>query len=163
MSEKHPVKEQQLFEELSVFLESTCKYSPLTAKIQSYMILRSDHEGFTFEELLDVFKVSKSSLSTSINLLISTNQVQYINKIDSRKRYFKLNPNYIPDRFTAINEMLLKEYNFTKQIRKHRAEHEIDGDMLDPRIVDVYLDHLQKARELMQETIDKINTIQLEN
>lgn len=163
MSEKHPIKDQQLFEELSVFLENTCKYSPLTAKIQAYIVMRANDDGFTFEELLDVFKVSKSSLSTSINLLINMNQIQYINKIDCRKRYFKLNPNYISDRFISLNELLTKEYNFTKKIKKYREEQEINSLQMNEEMTEIYLDHLQKAQLLMKETIEKINTIQLEN
>ena len=107
----------EIFQCYSAHLEKVYKLPPLTAKLQTYMVLQSSDEGLTFEELLEIFKVSKSSLSNSINYLLSTNQIEYINKINSRKRYFRINPDYLPEKLAFLFDMIKHEYSFTVKIK----------------------------------------------
>lgn len=163
MSEKSLGCMTELFESFSVHLEKAYNFPPLAAKIQAYMVLQSDKEGYTFEELLEVFKVSKSTLSTSINLLLSKNQIEYINKIDSRKRYFRLNFNYVPEKLEFLYNMISKDLFFTTRINEHRQE-ALNTTLIDDNgIINVYIDYLEQSRKLLEETISKINKIQLEN
>jgi len=163
MSEKVLKCDYELFESFSAYLEKTYNFPPLASKIQAYMVLNSDIEGYSFEDLLDVFKVSKSSLSTSINLLLSLNQIEYINKIDSRKRYFRLNPNYVPEKLDFLYDMISKDLFFTKKINAHRTETLLLTPSENAGIINVYTDYLEESKRLLNETINKIKTIQLEN
>ena len=153
----------ELFESFTVHLEKTYNFSPLSAKILAYMVMSSDAEGYSFDHLLDVFKVSKSSLSTSINLLLSLKQIEYINKIDSRKRFFRLNPHYVPEKLEFLHEMISQDLFFTKKINDFREENGLKSQIKDSGMLEVYLDYLAQSQKLLNKTIDKINKIQLEN
>lgn len=163
MSEKSLTCNIELFESFSVHLEKVYNFPPLAAKLQAYMVLQSDKEGFTFEELLSVFKVSKSSLSTSINLLLSNNQLEYVNRIDCRKRYFRLNYNYVPEKLEFLYNMISKDLLFTAKINDYRRQKSNTSVIDDNGIINVYINYLQKSKELLEETLNQINQIQLEN
>lgn len=163
MKTKNHENNADLFCCFSAFLEQTYKLPPLAAKLQAYMVLESDDEGFTFEELLEVFNVSKSSLSNSINFLLSINQMEYINKINSRKRYFRLNLNYFTEKLDFLYEMISQEIVFTNKIRDYKVCNDSLSKNHDERLIDIYLEHLDKTKSTLNETINKINKIQLEN
>ncbi|CAM3423487.1 transcriptional regulator [Empedobacter stercoris] len=152
-----------LFCSFSAFLEKTYKFPPLTAKLQAYMVLESNEEGFTFEELLEVFNVSKSSLSNSINYLLSMKHIEYINKINSRKRYFRLNFNYLIEKLDFLYDMISQDIVFTDRIKEHKMLNNSLSKNIENRVIDIYLDHLNQTKSLLGETIEKINKIQLEN
>lgn len=152
-----------LFCSFSAFLEKTYKFPPLTAKLQAYMVLESTEEGFTFEELLEVFNVSKSSLSNSINYLLSMKHIEYINKINSRKRYFRLNFNYLIEKLDFLYDMISQDIVFTDRIKEHKMLNNSLSKNIENRVIDIYLDHLNQTKSLLGDTIEKINKIQLEN
>ena len=52
-----------------------------------------DKEEFTFEEIVEELKISKSSVSTTINHLIETDKIEYITYPGDRKRYFRIKIN----------------------------------------------------------------------
>ena len=52
-----------------------------------------DKEEFTFEEIVDELKISKSSVSTTINHLIEADKIEYITYPGDRKRYFRIKVN----------------------------------------------------------------------
>lgn len=82
---------------------------PLAAKIYAYLMFDFERKGLTFDDLVDIFSASKSSVSTNLNLLINNNLIQDINKLDERKRYFTINENYVKIRFQGISERLKEE------------------------------------------------------
>ncbi|WP_282628280.1 GbsR/MarR family transcriptional regulator [Empedobacter sedimenti] len=163
MNIENEASNNDLFCSFSAFLEKTYKFPPLTAKLQAYMVLESSEEGFTFEELLEVFNVSKSSLSNSINYLLSMKHIEYINKINSRKRYFRLNFNYLTEKLDFLFEMISQDIVFTNRIKDHKAKNNTLSKNVENRVIDIYLDHLSQTKQLLEETIQKINKIQLDN
>ena len=163
MSEKCLGCNIELFESFSVHLENAYNFPPLAAKIQAYMVLQSNKEGYTFEDLLHVFKVSKSSLSTAINLLLSKNQIEYVHRIDCRKRYFRLNYNYVPEKLEFLHEMISKDLFFTSKINAHRKELKNTSTIDDNGIISIYIKYLEQSKVLLEDTINQINKIQLEN
>lgn len=52
-----------------------------------------DKEEFTFEEIIDELKISKSSASTVINYLLDTEKIEYVTYAGDRKRYFRIKVN----------------------------------------------------------------------
>ncbi len=52
-----------------------------------------DKEEFTFEEIVDELKISKSSVSTTLNHLMETDKIEYITYPGDRKRYFRIKIN----------------------------------------------------------------------
>lgn len=163
MDTKNNACNSDLFCCFSAHLEKTYKFPPLASKLQAYMILESDEEGVTFEDLLEIFNVSKSSLSNTINFLLSTNQIEYINKIDSRKRYFRINLNYLREKLDYLNEMISQDVIYTSRIREHKIANNTLAKVYNESVINVYINHLNQTKKNLNETIEAINKIQLEN
>jgi len=88
------LEKSELIEELGVYFETNKILSHLAARIFSLLIL-SEKDGTTFDELVTTLKASKSSVSTNLQLLQNTGRVIYFTKLGDRKRYFKAAPNDI--------------------------------------------------------------------
>lgn len=79
-------KEKLLKESAQIF--ENIGWTPATAKILALFYV-SNQKYFTFEELLDRLKLSKSTASRALNLLLDTEKVKYIIKDNNkRKRHF---------------------------------------------------------------------------
>ncbi len=81
---------RELVEKFGVFIEKAANFQPTSARIVGYLLI-SDPPYKTFNEILNYLKVSKSSVSQALNLLISQDFVDYITLPNDRKRYFRLN------------------------------------------------------------------------
>jgi len=79
----------KLIEELGVHFETEYDIPPLAARILANLVL-TDEDGLTFEDCLLKRGASKSSISTSLNLLLQMDFVKYFTKSGDRKRYFKI-------------------------------------------------------------------------
>ena len=81
-----------------------------------------DQEEFTFEEIVERLKISKSSVSTTINHLMESDKIEYITYPGDRKRYFRIKVN-TPKTFIQA----LRQY--VDRIEKvHRAAFELKKD-----------------------------------
>lgn len=113
-----------LVEDLAVHFECNDNLPPLASKIVIYLIL-SGIEGATFDELVEKLEASKSSVSTSLNLLQSLERITYSTKLGDRKRYFKISPNHLIRRldekiieWEKEKNIHLKIYNFKQKMMK---------------------------------------------
>ncbi|MBW8198763.1 transcriptional regulator [Flagellimonas abyssi] len=79
---------EEIVETIGLHLEEEHNLPPLAARIYAILIL-TDKDGLTFDSCLDRLSASKSSISTSINLLVNMGLVTYFTKSGDRKRYFK--------------------------------------------------------------------------
>jgi DNA-binding transcriptional regulator GbsR (MarR family) len=82
------VKQRELIEQLGIAHEKS-GMQPIPSRILG-LLLVSDKTELTFEEIQNSLKISKSSTSASLNLLISLNRIEYITYPGIRKRYFRL-------------------------------------------------------------------------
>src|SRR5690625_6473178 len=80
----------ELINDFSNYFEEIYKFPPLTSKIYSYLILDISKEGTTFDELVEVFNASKSSVSNSLNFLSQLDYVEHFTKIDNRRRFYRV-------------------------------------------------------------------------
>lgn len=100
---------KELYQDMVTFYGNLYGLPPLNAKIYVYMMIDLKADGYTFDELLAKFNVSKSSLSNSLQMLVQNKYVEYITPIDSRKRYYRINPKFMGIRFGNILEKLVRE------------------------------------------------------
>lgn len=91
----------QLIEELGVIIERKDQLAPVAARILSTLIL-TGQEGITFDRLVQSLNASKSTVSTHLDQLQTSNKIKYFTKPGDRKRYFIVNPNIT---FDVIDEM----------------------------------------------------------
>lgn len=131
----------------SIYLEMVKYYievyhlPPLAAKIYSFLIFDFERKGITFDELVDIFKSSKSSVSGSLQLLLSQRLIVDITLADERKRHFFLNEDYIKIRFEQVVQRLEKELSIVKQLQEfnqdreqHHANFNLYKDLLENNI-----------------------------
>lgn len=114
------IKKKNLIEELGVHLEKD-NLAPLAARILATLIL-SGKKGVTFDELVCNLKAGKSTISTHLDHLQTTNRVTYFTKTGDRKRYFVIDPNLI---LNVMDEMLNKWENEKKlhlKIREYKQQ-----------------------------------------
>lgn len=87
MTLKLSEKQLKLVEELGIYYEKT-DLQPAAARIYALLMV-SDRNELTFEEIYENLNISKSAASNAINLMIGTQRVEYITRPGERKRYFR--------------------------------------------------------------------------
>jgi DNA-binding transcriptional regulator GbsR (MarR family) len=85
--------------------------TPMQGRIVAFFII-SDPPEKTFDELVDYFKASKSSVSNSLNYLLQNKIIDYKTFPSDRKRYFFLTDSFFRVYFRRVVENVseLKEY-----------------------------------------------------
>ncbi|MEQ8218297.1 MAG: MarR family transcriptional regulator [Arenibacter sp.] len=156
---------KKLTEELGVYFEQNKILSPLSARIFSMLIL-TDKDGLSFEEIIEGLDSCKSSVSTNLQLLQTQGRVVYFTKPGNRKRYFKIASN---DIFVQLDKKIeqwqkeknihLKVYDFKKQLyqktnitaEKNRGLQYIENYVL---FVDDFIKNLIQLKENLQKTFN---------
>ncbi len=82
-------KKQELVEKTGVLLEQF-GFQRMTGRIMGYLIL-AEPPYKTFDDIREYLQASKSSVSTSLQLLVMQGLVTYFTLPGDRKRYFKFN------------------------------------------------------------------------
>ncbi|WP_430614997.1 GbsR/MarR family transcriptional regulator [Flavobacterium sp. JP2137] len=147
----------EFFQDYCAHHETMYNYSPLTAKIYTFLMLSESREGVTFDEIVEKLNASKSSVSSSLNLLVNNTHIEHFNKIDERKRYFRINPEYLTIRLNTIKEILDKEKSLTYRLKDYKAHKEAPSQDCQKRM-GIYLEHLEQATRGLTHTIDKLKT-----
>ena len=163
-------EKRKLIEHLGVQLERE-NYAPVAARIFATLILTGG-EGITFDELVTDLCASKSSISTHLDHLQTSNKVKYFTKPGDRKRYFIINPNLM---FNVIDEMMVKwetekeihqnvlQYKKKRnELNKNNEEYEFDLEFQEN-----FLTFLEEAtaaiQKLKKNIINKSNQQNLQN
>ncbi|MDO6515965.1 GbsR/MarR family transcriptional regulator [Zobellia uliginosa] len=151
---------QILIEELGVHFEFEYSLPPLAARIFANLVV-TEEEGLTFDDCLTKRGASKSSISTSLNLLQQTGFINYFTKSGDRKRYFKVAEK---DAFfiKKLNQTLKKieseslmiekvaEYNKVHNPQKHEENKEKKR---------IYMKCLEDTREIYRKTIADLKNL----
>ncbi|MFL9832745.1 transcriptional regulator [Chryseobacterium terrae] len=144
--------DEKIFQDAVKFYGTVLNLPPLASKIYSYLIFDFNKVGITFDEFVDVFSASKSSVSTSINLLLNAELIIDINKMDERKRYFFANDDYKKIRFEKIVQKMQDELKLMDDLKNFRkTEHKEDDER-----IEVYKALLNKSISNIQESLNKL-------
>lgn len=129
-------QKKELIEVLGVHLEGD-NLAPLAARIFATLIL-TGKKGITFDELVRDLCAGKSSISTHLDHLQSSNRVKYYTKSGDRKRYFIINPDLmlnIIDEMTIkwetekrIHEKILEYKEKRNEVNRKKEEYQFDLD-----------------------------------
>ncbi len=144
--------DKEVFRELVKFYGEAFNLPPLAAKIYAYLIFDFNRKGVAFDEFVDVFAVSKSSVSSNINLLLNLNLIRDFNKIDERKRFFVVNQNYMKIRFQEILARMKKELSLMDQLRVIAAAQDQPPEEKHNICREFFTENIKS----LQETIDKL-------
>lgn len=144
--------DEKIFQDAVKFYGTVLNLPPLASKIYSYLIFDFDKVGITFDEFVEVFSASKSSVSTNLNLLISSELIIDVNKMDERKRYFFANNDYKKIRFEKIVQKMQDELKLLDDLKNFRkTEHKEDDER-----IEVYKALLNKNITNIQESLNKL-------
>ncbi len=146
--------EAEIYQELIDFYGGIFSLPPLSAKIYAYLIFDFDKKGHTFDELVDTFCASKSSVSSSVNFLLNANLIKTINKIDERKRYFIINEDFVKIRFEEIVNRMKREIKILDQLNKYREQEKENINQSER--YKIYKSLLEKNIENIENTLSKL-------
>lgn len=143
------------FQDYCAHHEVLYNYSPLTSKLYTFLLFSGMRDGVTFDEIVEKLNASKSSISTSLNILLNANQIEQFNKIDERKRYFRIHPRYLTNRLETIRKAIEKELYLTNKLQEFNEADKINVYNCSDRI-NIYIEHLIKSADGLSETIIKL-------
>lgn len=116
--------EKDLFCDMVKFYGNAFHLPPLAAKIYAYLIFDFDRKGVAFDEFVEVFSASKSSVSSNLNLLLNLNIISDFNRIDERKRFFVMNEKYMQIRFSEIITKMEDELLILNKLKDFRNSYD---------------------------------------
>ncbi len=148
------VLELDLFKDVAEHFEQFYRLPPLTARIYALLIFNNCAEGLTFEDLLDTFCASKSSISHSISLLTDMGFIEQYKKENERKRYFRVNKNLFLLRLREVQKMLTREAEINKRLREYRKSQ--TNVIFKQDAFDAYIGHLKLTTDSLENTILKL-------
>lgn len=144
--------DEKIFQDAVKFYSTMFNLPPLASKIYSYLIFDFEKVGITFDEFVEVFSASKSSVSTSITLLLNSQLIVDVNKMDERKRYFFANEDYKKIRFEKIVQKMQDEIKLLDDLNQFKKVKDEDYDQK----IEVYKSLLNKNIVNIQESLNKL-------
>ncbi|WP_144281620.1 transcriptional regulator [Chryseobacterium echinoideorum] len=144
--------DKKIFQDAVKFYGTVLNLPPLASKIYSYLIFDFDKVGITFDEFVEVFSASKSSVSTSLSLLLNLQLIVDINKMDERKRYFFANDDYKRIRFEKIVQKMKDELRLMQDLKNFRKTENKEAEERN----EAYKALLNKSIITIQESLNKL-------
>lgn len=149
-------KTKPLYCEMVSYYGETYGLPPLNAKVYVYLMFDLDHNGFTFDELLERFNVSKSSLSNSLQMLTQNKLIEHYTPIDSRKRIYRINPNFKSIRFGYILDKLNREKQLMQRMKEcNKASNKPNSPAI--KEIDNYVAILNRHIRTIEGTVKILN------
>lgn len=144
--------DEKIFQDAVKFYGTIFNLPPLASKIYAYLLFDYEKVGITFDEFVEVLSASKSSVSTSISLLLNAQLIIDHNKMDERKRYFFINDEYKKIRFEKIVQKMEDELKLLDDLNNFKKN---DDNQYNERI-EAYKALLYKNIENIQESLNKL-------
>jgi len=146
---------EELIEELGMHFEGLYHLPPLASRIYSILILNG-YGGMTFDQLMEQTEASKSSVSTSINLLMQTDKVDYFTKAGDRKRYFKNKKNHLKLRLGNYKTLIENEIELFGKTSAYLKAYDLKTYKENLCYTTIYIDHLKESKKILEATLDKL-------
>jgi len=151
---------QRLIEELGVHFEAEYNLPPLAARIFGNLVV-TEEVGLTFDDCQMKRGASKSSISTSLNLLLQLGIITYFTKSGDRRRYFK-----ISDKSTffikKLEQAIKKAANESKMIQKvaeYDQQYNNEKYISNKAKMEAYLNCLDQNEVTNKETIEALRKL----
>ncbi|MPS64490.1 MULTISPECIES: transcriptional regulator [unclassified Chryseobacterium] len=144
--------DEKIFQDAVKFYGTIFNVPPLASKIYAYLLFDYEKVGITFDEFVEVLSASKSSVSTSISLLLKAQLIVDHNKMDERKRYFFINDEYKKIRFEKIVQKMQDELKLLDDLDQFKKNHD-DGYN---EKIEAYKALLNKNILNIQESLNKL-------
>ncbi|MFB9119694.1 transcriptional regulator [Bergeyella porcorum] len=146
---------EEILKESAAFYGDFYGLPPLASKINSYLMFDFNREGKTFEELVEYFSASKSSISSNLNTLLSLQLIKDITKPNQRKRYFITNDEFAKIRLSNVAKRLRREADLLEKISVYQ-EILNKGEASGIQKLKIQSEMLIKHADNIEETIRKL-------
>ncbi len=132
---------------------------PLAGRILSELILGGHNQPLTFDQILERTQASKSSVSTSLKLLLRQKRITYACQDGQRRKYFKPVP--FSERLDFYEQLLQSERTLLNLLMQHREQR---GEMLPSCQLreNAYREHIDGLESVFKRTIAKLKQIEKE-
>ena len=152
-------EKEELIEMFGVHFETMLHLPPLASRILGVLIVDSCKEGMTFEDLVERMSASKSSVSTSLNLLLKIGKINYYTLPGDRKKYFRPSP------FSERLENYMKMIHFEKVIIDKMISYRnktvsSPEERCNLENVKEYKNHVLEVEGLLSKTIERFKEIE---
>lgn len=126
--------------------------TPMQGRIMAYLMICDSPEK-TFEELVNYFKASKSSISNSINYLLQNKFIDYKTFSNDRKRYFFITDSFFRIYFKMVLENVteLKEYAYRTVSMRSPEYPQTSENILK------WIENANRFQETLENTLDSFN------
>ncbi|KAF2518308.1 hypothetical protein E0W68_09815 [Flavobacterium salilacus subsp. salilacus] len=146
-------EKEEIIELFGVHFETHYNLPPLASRILGTLIIDSCKAGITFEELTERTGASKSSVSTSLNLLLKMGKIVYYTVPCDRRKYFKPSP--LSERFSSYIKMIDFEKKIVERMIAYRKKTaECPAEQCNLKTATAYKEHLLEIEQLMIKTIE---------
>ena len=140
-------KQNELIEKIGIYFEQGMP--PAAARILALLIV-SDQDSFSFDEIRSNLNLSKSSTSNGINTLLSVQKIEYFTKTGDRKRYFKWSPTSTINHFRTEIEKILGLNNLLEVAKQLKKDKESYNSQMLGELSDL-MDYLYKETSIIYE------------
>lgn len=153
--------DETLLNELADHYTTVYGYQPCISKVCAYFVFDQAQAGITFDDLLQYFEMSKSTISAALKFLEEKMHIKFIKKEDCRKRYFIIDEYFLVDRYKVILHNLLNERKLTIELKEHFLKHHSNNDIMLERydtivqVLDTNAASLQSAISNLTELYNK--------
>jgi len=130
--------------------------TPMQGRIIAYFTV-SDPPEKTFDELVQYFKASKSSVSNSLNYLLQNKIIDYKTFAADRKRYFFLTDSFFRVYFKKVLENVaeLKEYAY-RTVSMRTPEYPVASEKILK-----WIENANSFQESLEHTLESIKSDKL--
>lgn len=158
MSDTQKEKEE-LIEMFGVHFESTFNLPPLASRILGTLIVDGCRSGITFEELVERMNASKSSVSTSVNLLLKLGKIKYYTMCGDRKKYFKAAP--FSERLSNYIKIIEFEKEMIDRMLAYREKTaSCSAELCNLENTKAYREHVLEVEQLLLKSIQRFKEIE---
>jgi len=151
-------EKEELIEMFGIHFETLYHLPPLASRILGILIIDNGKE-ITFESLIEKTSASKSSVSTSLNLLLKIGKITYYTLPGDRKKYFRPSP--FSERMSNYVKIIEFEKEIIKRMMSYRQKTATTTAELDNlEHTKEYERHVLQMEELLLRTIKKFKEIE---
>lgn len=152
----------ELVEMFGVFFESTHHLPPLASRILGNLIIDGCKTGLTFEDLVERMSASKSTVSTSLNLLLKMEKVTYYTLTGDRKKYYKPSP--FSNRLQNYLKMIELEKTIIEKMMSYREKTvSCPEERCNLENMQEYRKHVLNVESIIENTIKRFKEIEKKN
>jgi len=152
-------EKEELIEMFGIHFETHHRFSPLSARILSLLIVENCRPGLTFDDLVLKLGASKSSVSTNLTLLLKMGKLEYFTVSGDRKKYYR--PASFGSRMRTYLQIVLDEKKMVDRMVTYKNKiAKTDTEFINLEMLKVYQEHVEDFEGFLNNTIKKLDKIE---